>query len=179
MTDSTGSGDPAAQCSVDAAIKSRRAVRAFLDVPVPRDRIEEILHLAARAPSGSNIQPWQVIVLSGAPLRNLGAKLSQLALSGHEEPREFQYYPRTWREPCHSRRRQLGWAMYDSLGIRKGERDRMAEQHARNFDFFGAPVGLLFSMRRLRPIDFRVVFSRSVVGTQVYELTGESRTRSL
>lgn len=132
--------------SVEEALLTRRSVRAFLPDPVPRETIEHLLALASRAPSGSNIQPWQVIVLSGDPLLRLTRDLQAMALAGEKEEREFQYYPQVWRHPYLSRRRKVGWALYGSLGIARGEKERMAAQHARNMLFFDAPVGLLFTM---------------------------------
>ncbi|WP_074380771.1 nitroreductase [Bartonella doshiae] len=128
------------------SILSRKSVRAFSDQPVPQETIKEILKFAARAPSGTNLQPWQVIVLTGKILQQIGEELSQLALSGVKGEREYHYYPRQWREPYLSRRRKVGLDLYKSLGIQKGEQEKILYQKARNFLFFGAPVGLLFTM---------------------------------
>lgn len=130
------------------AIRTRRSVRAFLPDPVARETVEAILDLAARAPSGSNIQPWQVVVVTGAALRELGAELSAMALAGEAGQQEYHYYPRAWREPYLARRRKVGWDLYGALGIVRGEAERMARQHARNLVFFDAPVGLIFTMDR-------------------------------
>lgn len=145
-----GSVDPRASRGLTAeeAILSRRSVRAFLPNPVPRPLLVRILELAARAPSGSNIQPWQVIVLTGTPLARLGAELRALSLSGDPGTEEYAYYPRRWREPYLGRRRKVGFDLYGSLGIPRGDRARMAQQMARNFVFFDAPVGLFFTMDR-------------------------------
>lgn len=128
------------------SILSRKSIRAFTNQPVFQETIEEILKLAARAPSGTNLQPWQVIVLTGEVLQKLGEELSRLVLSGVKGEREYHYYPRQWREPYLSRRRKIGLDLYKSLGIQKGEQEKMLCQKARNFSFFGAPVGLLFTM---------------------------------
>ncbi|MBB5074020.1 nitroreductase [Bartonella callosciuri] len=128
------------------SILSRKSIRAFTNQPVPQETIKEILKLAARAPSGTNIQPWQVIVLTGKVLQEVGEELSQLVLSGIEGERPYHYYPRKWREPYLSRRRKIGLDLYKSLGIQKDEQEKMLRQKARNFSFFGAPVGLLFTM---------------------------------
>lgn len=130
------------------AISSRRSIRAFRPDPVPRETIERILETAARAPSGSNIQPWHVVALTGEALRALGEELREAALKGPRGEAEYHYYPREWREPYISRRRKVGWDLYASLGIKKGEKERMAAQHARNMVFFDAPVGLFFFMDR-------------------------------
>jgi len=131
------------------AITSRRSVRAFLPDPVSRETIEQILALAARAPSGSNIQPWRVWVVSGAAKE----RLSQRLLAAHEadDPscqEEYRYYPDRWEEPYLSRRRQLGLALYGLLGIAKGDTAAMQRQFGRNYSFFGAPVGLILTIDR-------------------------------
>ncbi|EJF75042.1 nitroreductase [Bartonella alsatica] len=127
-------------------ILSRKSIRAFTNQSVSQETIKEILKFAARAPSGTNLQPWQVIVLTGDVLQKLGEELSQLALSGVKGEREYHYYPRQWREPYLSRRRKIGMDLYNSLGIQKGEQEKILHQKARNFSFFGAPVGFLFTM---------------------------------
>ncbi|WP_413154705.1 nitroreductase [Bartonella sp. cb54] len=128
------------------SIVSRKSIRAFTDQPVTQETIKEILKLATRSPSGANIQPWQVIVLTGQVLQQVGQELSQLVLSGVEGKRAHNYYPRQWREPYISRRKKMGLDLYKSLGIQKDEQEKMLHQKARNFSFFGAPVGLLFTM---------------------------------
>lgn len=131
-----------------AALNSRRAVRAFLPDPVSNSAIRDILKTAARAPSGSNIQPWQVIVLTGSALAELGEELHALSMSGEGGSNEYAYYPLEWREPYLARRREVGWALYSSLGIVRGLKAKIAEQHARNFRFFDAPVGMFFTLDR-------------------------------
>lgn len=130
------------------AIRSRRSVRAYLPREVPGEMIREILAAATRTPSGSNIQPWKVAVVTGAPLKALGDELSARYLAGEVEGREYDYYPRSWREPYLARRRATGWGLYSALGIEKGQTDRMAAQHARNYRFFDAPVGIFFLLDR-------------------------------
>ncbi|WP_299358606.1 nitroreductase [uncultured Paracoccus sp.] len=130
------------------AVTERRSVRAFRPEPVPRDTVERILRAAARAPSGTNIQPWQVLVLTGRALQQFGRQLSTHALSGAAPEREYSYYPNCWREPYLGRRRKVGWDLYSALGIAKGDRAAAARQHARNYAFFGAPVGMIFTMDR-------------------------------
>ncbi|OPB35832.1 nitroreductase [Bartonella taylorii] len=128
------------------SILSRKSIRAFTNQEVSQETIKEILKFASRAPSGTNLQPWQVIVLTGNVLQQVGQELSQLVLSGVKGEREVHYYPRQWREPYLSRRRKIGLDLYKSLGIQKDEQEKMLQQRARNFSFFGAPVGLLFTM---------------------------------
>ena len=127
----------------------RHAVRAFLPTPVARETVEDILAAARRAPSGTNLQPWRVHVLSGAARQRLvDAVCSAYDASeaGHEA--EYDYYPAEFFEPYLSRRRKIGWGLYGLLGIAKGDAERMRAQMRRNFEFFGAPVGLVFSIDR-------------------------------
>ena len=145
-------GDPAFAAAVDAAITGRRSIRAFLPTPVPRAVVESILAVAARAPSGTNTQPWQVHVLSGAAKLRLSRAIhavddDPVARAQHHE--EYAYYPTTWRSPYLERRRKVGWDLYGLLGIAKGDKARMHAQHARNYDFFDAPVGLIFTIDRV------------------------------
>lgn len=134
--------------NVHDVIESRKSIRAFLDRPVERITLERLLQLAGRAPSGANMQPWQVVVITGEPLRVLGKQLYDLSLSGVEVEREYNYYPQHWREPYLARRRKVGWDLYRSLGIAKTDRSEIARQQAKNFRFFDAPVGLIFTMDR-------------------------------
>jgi nitroreductase len=134
--------------SVEEAITGRHCFRAFLPKPVPRELIEKILTIAGRAPSGSNIQPWKVWVLEGAVrdeiCRDLVERYDRAPLPG----RNYNYYPEKWFEPYLARRRACGWGLYGVLGIGRQEKDKMHAQHARNFTFFDAPVGLIFSIDR-------------------------------
>ncbi|MFG1201385.1 nitroreductase [Xanthobacter aminoxidans] len=134
--------------SAEDAIRSRRSIRAFLPTPVGDETVAAILELAARAPSGTNIQPWQVLVLRGEPLTALTRELHALSLADDPGTEEYAYYPRQWREPYLSRRRKVGWDLYGTLGIAKGDTERMRQQLARNFLFFDAPVGLIFTIDR-------------------------------
>ena len=134
--------------SAEEAILTRRSVRAFLPTPVARETVEKILTLASRSPSGSNIQPWKVRVLAGATRDRLcHAILAALDRDGEKaHRREWNYYPVHWREPFLARRRKIGWDLYGLLGIGKGDFEATEKQRRRNFEFFGAPVGLLFSL---------------------------------
>jgi nitroreductase len=141
-----------AQSAVDAAITSRRSVRAFLPTPVPRETIEQILAVAARAPSGTNTQPWKVTVLTGDARARLSAAIQQAYNDPAERAQhtdEYAYYPTEWVPPYIDRRRKVGWDLYGLLGIAKTDKARMHAQHGRNYDFFGAPVGLVFTIDRV------------------------------
>ena len=141
-----------AAAAVDQAITTRRSIRAYLPTPVPRQTIEEILAVASRAPSGTNTQPWKVYVLTGAARERLSARIC----AAHDDPaqrsqhaEEYAYYPTEWRSPYVDRRRKVGWDLYSLLGIAKTDKARMHSQHARNYTFFDAPVGLIFTIDRV------------------------------
>jgi len=140
------------QRAVDAAITSRRSVRAFLPTPVAREDVEAILEVAARAPSGTNTQPWNVYVLTGAAKD----RLSERILAAYADPaqarehvEEYAYYPREWVAPFVDRRRKVGWDLYALLGLTRDDKAGMAAQHGRNYRFFDAPVGLIFTIDRV------------------------------
>jgi nitroreductase len=141
---------PPATLPADEALRTRRSVRGFTAETVARETVERILALAARAAaSGSNIQPWRVYVLGGAAREALSKELvADYMAGGKGQSQEYHYYPREWREPYISRRRKLGWGLYGLLGIGRDDKEKMRRQHARNFEFFGAPVGLIFTLER-------------------------------
>ena len=138
--------------AVDDAITSRHSIRAYLPTPVPRETIEDILRVAARAPSGTNTQPWKVHVLTGAAKQRLSTAI-RAAFDDPEErakhSEEYAYYPTQWASPYIDRRRKVGWDLYGLLGIGKTDKARMHEQHGRNYAFFDAPVGLIFTIDRV------------------------------
>lgn len=134
--------------SVADAITGRRSIRAYLDKAVPRDVLTRVLTVAGRAPSGSNIQPWHVYVLEGAAKARLSAALLARHAVNAAPEREYEYYPVAWREPYLGRRRACGFGLYKTLGIGRDDKTRMHEQHGQNFTFFGAPVGLIFTIDR-------------------------------
>lgn len=136
------------QAAVEDIVQRRYSCRAYLPTPVPKETVEEILALASRAPSGTNTQPWKVWVLTGESK----TRLSERILAAFNDPEEaathtdcYQYYPKKWVSPYIDRRRTVGLALYKLLGIEKGDSSRMHEQHGRNYKFFDAPVGLIFT----------------------------------
>lgn len=142
---------PEQTAAVDAAITSRRSLRAFLPTPVPRETIEQILTVASRAPSGTNTQPWSVYVLTGASKESLSVKIA----AAYDDPaeralhtEEYAYYPTEWKSPFIDRRRKVGWDLYGLLGLERADKAGMHAQHRRNYDFFNAPVGLVFAIDR-------------------------------
>lgn len=135
---------------VDEAIVSRRSVRAFLPKPVPRETVAHLLEVASRAPSGTNTQPWLARAVSGAARD----RLCEAVHHAHDTEADlhsysYKYYPAEIPEPYISRRRKVGWDLYGLLGIKKGEREKTHLQHGRNYLFFGAPVGLIFTIEKV------------------------------
>ncbi len=141
---------------VDDAISSRMSVRAFTPQPVDRADIEALLQVASRAPSGTNCQPWKVYVLQGASRQTLVDKVCLAHDALRADPalaaqyqEAYDYYPTQWVSPYIDRRRENGWGLYGLLGIGKGDKDKMHAQHQRNFRFFDAPVGLMFTVDKV------------------------------
>jgi nitroreductase len=144
------------QTLVDAAITSRMSVRAFTSQPVARQTLTDVLQVASRAPSGTNTQPWKVYVLQGASRDSLCAQVCDAHDAIRADPtlaaqyrEEYDYYPEKWVSPYIDRRRENGWGLYGLLDIGKGDKDKMHLQHQRNYKFFDAPVGLMFTMDRV------------------------------
>jgi nitroreductase len=140
------------QRAVDAAITSRRSIRAFLPTPVAREDVEAILEVAARAPSGTNTQPWKVHVLTGAAKERLSERILAVykdPAGNREHVEEYAYYPREWVSPFVDRRRKVGWDLYALLGLTRDDKAGMAAQHGRNYRFFDAPVGMIFTIDRI------------------------------
>jgi nitroreductase len=142
--------------TVDEAVRTRMSVRAFTQQAVTNEVLLDILDLAARAPSGTNTQPWRVYVMRGASRESLVQKVcaahDALRLDpslASEYREEYDYYPQQWVSPYLDRRRENGWGLYGLLGIGKSDKDKMHAQHQRNFRFFDAPVGLMFTIDRV------------------------------
>lgn len=138
----------AAAETVERAIASRRAVRAFLPDPVDPALVRRLIELAAQAPSGTNMQPWRLRVL-GPKVR---ARLETALVAALDDPspreEEYRYYPATLREPYLSRRRKVGWDLYGLLGVAKGDHAGMRRQTEANLRFFGAPVAMMLTVDR-------------------------------
>jgi nitroreductase len=131
---------------VDEALRARKSVRAFKPDPVPLSLVTEILEIASRAPSGTNIQPWKVHVVAGEVRKRLEAEvLAHRETNPVDASAEF---PRTSKrkEPYTSRMRKLGKDMYSLIGIPKGDQAANWAQWGRNYKFFDAPVGLIFTI---------------------------------
>ncbi|MBK6639153.1 MAG: nitroreductase [Rhodocyclaceae bacterium] len=141
--------------ATDVAVSSRHSVRAFLPKPVEQALLDHILSVSARAPSGTNLQPWRVHVLTGAGRQRLVDAVCAefdryVGRPPSESPHvaEYDYYPREFFGVYKDRRRKIGFDLYALLGIGKEDKARMAHQHRRNYAFFDAPVGLIFTIDR-------------------------------
>ena len=134
--------------TVDESITSRRSVRAFLPDAIPESTIREILDVAAWAPSGTNMQPWRVYVTTGETKQRVSRAILDSGLRAEKARGEYKYYPDKFFEPYYARRRAVGYALYGHLGIGKRDVDQMRTQHDRNFVFFDAPVGMIFTIDR-------------------------------
>lgn len=134
--------------SVSDAVVTRRSLRAFLPDPVDTELLQQILTTASRAPSGTNMQPWNVHLLTGSSLR----KVSDAVLEDYDNDvpydEEQPYYPDKFFEPYLARRRKVGWDLYNLVGIEKGDKQKMKAQHRRNYEFFSAPAGAVFTIHR-------------------------------
>ncbi len=134
---------------IQEAILSRRSIRSFLEKDIPIKTIKEILKIAARAPSGTNIQPWKVNVLSGGFLTKFKKKVKlEFLENGENHSVDRLHYMEKFREPYLKRRRKVGWDLYNILDIQKGDFIKTKNFHAKNFDFFDAPIGLIFSIEK-------------------------------
>jgi nitroreductase len=135
--------------NVGEAVATRKAVRAFRPDPVAQETVKRILETAARAPSGGNLQPWKVYVLAGAArdglVRRIADARKELPLG--EKP-EYHIYPPQLCEPYRTRRFRVGEQMYTALGIPRESKDARLVAFARNWEFFGAPIGMIFTIDR-------------------------------
>lgn len=128
---------------VSKALVERKSVRAFLTKPVANETIQQILHYARQAPSGTNTQPWQVAVVSGQTKKELDAELLAAFKDGVERSMDYKYYPSEFTLEMKHRRLACGLQMYKTLGIERGDGARRLEQWGLNYSAFGAPVELL------------------------------------
>ncbi|MEE4360859.1 MAG: nitroreductase [Pseudomonadales bacterium] len=135
--------------NVAEALETRRTCRAFTDEPVPRETVEAILKVAQRAPSGGNLQPWRVYATAGEVRDRIVATVREKARTQPRgEGAEYAIYPPELSEPYRTRRFQVGEQMYAKLGIPREDKAARLTWFARNYEFFGAPVALFFTMDR-------------------------------
>jgi nitroreductase len=132
------------------AVDSRLSCRAFLDKPVDLRMVRDLIERAARAASGGNLQPWRVYALTGAPLAEIKRRVARL-IEGrdprHDEA-EYPIYPKDMWEPYKSRREHHGVQLYGALRIARDDAAGRLAQYKRNFEMFGAPVGLFITIER-------------------------------
>ena len=135
--------------NIEEAITTRKSVRSFSKKQIPLSIIKEILTLAAHSPSGSNTQPWNVHVLKGVFLKTFTSSAKKEFLKNYKKLKlERLNYMTEYREPYKSRRKKVGWDLYSLLNIKKGDYTKTRQFHSLNYEFFGAPVGLIFSIER-------------------------------
>lgn len=136
--------------NVSDAVASRMSCRAFLDRPVAEDTVRAILDAARRTPSGGNLQPWHVYALAGAPLAELKSAVRAQVMTNPrgDGTQEYDIYPPGLGEPYRTRRYRAGEDLYATLGIPREDKLARLRQLARNYEFFGAPVGLFFYVDR-------------------------------
>jgi LAO/AO transport system ATPase len=152
--------------AVERAIVSRRSVRRFLPRRVARETVERILDVARH-------EPWRVYALAGAARDRL-CRAAAAAYDAGEQAPAYRYYPEQWFEPYLGRRRKLGWDLYALLGIGRGDKAAMHAQHRRNYLFFDAPVGLIFTIdRRLERgslIDYGMFLQNVMIAARAHGL---------
>ncbi len=160
---------------VKKAITSRRSVRKFLSTEISKDVIEDILTVSARAPSGTNIQPWNVHVLLGESK----SKVCKASCDAFYDPKiekknERIHYMEDFREPYLARRRKVGWDLYALLNIKKGDYEKTKSFHVQNFNFFNAPVGLIFTIEKdlgwMSWLDYGMFIQNICIAARAYGL---------
>ena len=133
--------------NVTQAITERHSIRRFLPKEVSPDIIKKILTDASRAPSGTNTQPWKVTCVTGEKKEKLSRAIID-AIKNDQANLEYRYMPSKLREPYISRKRKVGYKLYELYGISRDDYPARKQAMLRNFEFFGAPVGLFFRMDR-------------------------------
>lgn len=130
--------------NVTQAIKQRHSTRAYLETAVSKQQIQDILEVARFAPSGVNMQPWQVAIVSGQTKLSLQEQMQTAFESGEKESMDYHYYPTQWVEPYKSRRVATGTELYTALNISREDKERRIQQWQANYRAFDAPIMLLF-----------------------------------
>jgi nitroreductase len=133
---------------VSEAVLSRRSMRVFKTDPVPREAIEWIITNASRAASNGNLQPWKLHVATGAARERLSRAILDAIDAGEPDTREYDVYPRTFRPVYDQRRKTVGKQLYTMLGVPRGDEAGMTRQFRKNYEFFGAPAGLILCVDR-------------------------------
>ncbi|WP_066650813.1 MULTISPECIES: nitroreductase [Sphingomonas] len=134
---------------VSDAVAARRSVRGFKADPVPPALIERLALAAARAPSGGNLQPWHIDIVTGDAMARLKALMAEKLAAGTLEAAQYDIYPRALSGAYKDRRFQVGMALYGAMGIERGDTEARQREFRRNFDFFGAPAALFCTVDRM------------------------------
>src|SRR6185295_3376592 len=132
------------------AVSSRYSCRAFLPTPVPEKIVRDIVERAARAPSAGNMQPWRIYAIAGKRVEELKALLAPRMATElpKGEGTDYTIYPEPLTEPYKTRRFVVGELLYKAIGIPREDKAARYRQFARNWQFFGAPVGLFFARKK-------------------------------
>jgi nitroreductase len=129
------------------AVASRYSCRAFLPTPVPETIVRDIVARASRAPSAGNMQPWRIYAIAGKRVEELKGLLApRMNELPKAEGGDYRIYPDPMEEPYRSRRFEVGEMLYHAIGVPRADKPARYRQYARNFQFFGAPVGLFFAL---------------------------------
>jgi nitroreductase len=125
---------------VNQVLTSRRSCRGYLEDQVPRDVIEQVLAAAQHSASWCNTQPWGVHVVSGEARDALSKAAVEGAFASYGKPTPSDFpFPAAYNGVYGERRREVGWQLYEAVGVQRGDREGSAMQMLRNFEFFGAP----------------------------------------
>lgn len=133
---------------LEEILAQRRSIRAYTDDPVDRVTVENICRAARRAPSGANLQPGKFHVLTGEALGGLKDRLAQANADGESHDLEYSYFPDPMDSELKNRQRRTGFALYAAQGIARRDVKRRRAQFAQNYQFFGAPVGIVVTIDR-------------------------------
>jgi nitroreductase len=137
------------QSRIDQILVGRFACREFCNTSVARRTIEQILRVARFAPRGANIQPWHVYVLAAAARDRVSTALLDAQQNSRDERiSEYKFYASDLPDPYLKRRQEFGRLFYGSLGIAQIDLEARSRQTAKNYTFFGAPVGLIVTIDR-------------------------------
>ncbi len=118
------------------AILQRKSIRGFLDKPIARDTLEEVLKLAQRAPSSKNSQPWLVHVATGEILQKLGA--DNVARLRRGEPIDASEVPLSG--VYRQRQVTVGKQLFSVMNIQREDREKRDAWTERGYRFFDAPA---------------------------------------
>lgn len=135
--------------NVADAVAARRSVRGFLPTPVDADRIAALARAAARAPSGGNLQPWHIDIVTGESLARIVAAVGAKIADGALEAADYAIYPPALDGAYRDRRFEVGMALYGAMGIARDDKTARQQEFRRNFEFFGAPAGLFCTVDRM------------------------------